>query len=322
MKKLIIIWIASAISVLFSTTTEAQNVTFNTDGLYNAELLDNIYRGHFENLKVNREDTDFFLIYAKYLRSYGERCDAYLPPDKEMIMDDFCDLWDVTYTNGIETNRNCIRYVKVASNIYARRDLYEAQLELERFLELNFLRELGTMMNTQQDAIGNSVDKIHKMKALVHDMAEIFKLNPCDSPALRRFEDNLKAFALNDTPVRMEGESKYTAMKKSGGPTGSQNFTKLIDDLVADQSRTWAFNRYRPGSVSGVNILATDAQGRPTEMKADYIYSGFGGDSPGWVKITFSNGLPDGIYFFDFPTNRKSPSTSIVASYAEGGYGN
>lgn len=177
------------------------------------------------------------------------------------------------------------------------------------------------MMN-DQNAFGNSVDNIHKTKALLYDMSQILKLNPCDSPGLRRFEENLKAFALSSSPVRMEVESKYTVMKKSGGPTGIQDFSRLIDDLVADQSRTWAFNRYRPGSVSGVNILSTDQQGRPTVMKADYQYSGFGGESPGWVKITFSNGLPDGTYFFDFPNNRKSPSTSIVASYAQGEYGN
>ncbi|HSP11990.1 MAG TPA: hypothetical protein VLO29_05635 [Salegentibacter sp.] len=70
--------------------------------------------------------------------------------------------------------------------------------------------------------------------------------------------------------------------------------------VVSDQARTWAFNHYRPGSVSGVNILSTDAQGRPAVLKADYKYSGFGGESPGWVKITFSNGLPDGIYFLIF----------------------
>lgn len=316
-----VIWIA-AISVLFSTTTEAQNLAFNTDGLYNAELLDNIYRGHFENIELTRNDTDFFKLYAKYLRVYGEGCAEYLPADKEMIMDEVCDLWDITYNGyGAEINRNCLRYIKEKSHIYARRDLYAAQLELERFLELNFLREVSEMM-TDQNAFGNSVDNLHKTKALLYDMSQILKINACDSPGLRRFEENLKAFALNSTPVRMEDESKYTSMKKTGGPQGSQDFTRLIDDLVSDQARTWAFNRYRPGSVSGVNILSTDDQGRPAVMKADYRYSGFGGDSGGWVKITFSNGLPDGIFFFDFPNNRKSPSSSIVASYAEGGYGN
>ena len=57
-------------------------------------------------------------------------------------------------------------------------------------------------------------------------------------------------------------------------------------------------------------------------LKADYRYTGFGGDIGAWVKISFSNGLSNGIYFFDFPNNRKSPSSTIVASYAQSEYRN
>jgi hypothetical protein len=315
-------FILSSVFVIFTFTTTAQNLELNTNGLYNAELLDNIFRGHFENVDIKRDDSDFFQIYANYLRNYGKRCDDALPSSKVMIMDDVCNKWRVEYNGyGAEINRYCIRYIKEPSGFYARKDLYEAQLELEKFLGINYLGELVSEMNTG-NAIGFSVDKIHKSKALLYDMSHILNINSCDSPAIRRLEENLTAFALNEKPIVMAEESKYTAMKKTGGPTGSHDYTKLIDDLVSDQSRTWAFNRYQRGSISGLNILSNDNQGRPTAIKANYLYKGFGGDSRGWVKITFSNGLPNGIYFFDFPNNRKTPSSTIVASYAEGEYGN
>lgn len=79
-------------------------------------------------------------------------------------------------------------------------------------------------------------------------------------------------------------------------------------------------NRYKRGSISGVYILSTDSQGRPATIKANYLFSGFGGNKEGWVKIIFSNGLPDCIYFWDFPNNCKTPGSSIVASYAQGSY--
>ncbi|HKJ41603.1 MAG TPA: hypothetical protein VKA27_05880, partial [Sunxiuqinia sp.] len=107
----------------------------------------------------------------------------------------------------------------------------------------------------------------------------------------------------------------------SGGPTGQQDFSRLIDDLVTNQAKTWMFNRYISGSISNIAILSKDNQGRPAIIKADYHYSGFNGNSKGWVKILFNNGLPEGIYFFDFPNNRKKPSSSVVASYAQGDYG-
>ena len=311
------------VTIVFSVQiSKAQNLEFNTDGLYNAELLDNIYRGHLENVRLDRDDLEFFQIYAKYLRVYGERCDKFLPANKRMIMDDECAKERIEYNGyGAEINRYCIQWRKVESGIYARPDLYAAHLELETFLGVNALRDLTSMMN-ENNAIGNSVDKIHKAKALLYDMSKILTLNRCDSPGLRRFEENLKAFALNSSPVRMQGESKYVVMKKSGGPAGPQNFTRLIDDLVTDQARTWAFNRYKRGSISNVSVISSDDQGRPVALKADYRYTGFGGDSVGWVKISFSNGLPNGIYFFDFPNNRKSPSSTIVASYAQSEYRN
>jgi hypothetical protein len=55
-------------------------------------------------------------------------------------------------------------------------------------------------------------------------------------------------------------------------------------------------------------------------LQANYSYKGFGGNSKAWVVITFTNGLPDCIYFSDFPKNCKTPSSSIVASYAQGNY--
>jgi hypothetical protein len=128
-------------------------------------------------------------------------------------------------------------------------------------------------------------------------------------------------YTLNKPSIRMQGVSKYTAMKKSAGPAGSQDFTKLIDDIVADQAKTWMFNKYVRGSISGVTFLREDSQGRPTAIKANYQYSGSSCNSKGWVKITFDDGLPNGIYFFDFPNNRKTPSPSTVASYAKGDYG-
>jgi hypothetical protein len=314
--------------IILSTTilfSQEQNLQFNTDGLYNAELFDNIFRGHFENVDMNREDLEFVNIFNQYLRAYSRQCNGHLPADKVPIMNTVCDKEETWVTKngfGVEISRttNCVRWKKQESGLYARPDLYAAFEEVERIHDINALREALELM-TDPNVLGNSVDMAHKAKALLFDMVRIFELNSCDSPELERFEENLKLFALNQPSVRMQGVSKYTAMKNSGGPTGEQDFKSLIDHLVADQSKTWMFNRYVRGSISGITYLSEDSQGRPSEIKANYKYSGFTGNSKGWVKITFSNGLPNGIYFFDFPDNRKTPSSSIVASYAQGDYG-
>nr|WP_299342537.1 hypothetical protein [Allomuricauda sp.] len=296
-----------------------QSLEFNTDGLYYAEFYDYIFRGHFENVQIKREDMQFLMIFEQYLRTFGGQCPSSLPANKVEIMESVCAMEEVT-TNGygIETNRTCVQWKRVGTGLYARPDLYNAKLAVERMQSADALRTTVAMI-TDPNAMGNSVDLMHKAKGLRNDMAQMFSLNRCNSTGVRRFEENLKAYALNEPARRMQGTSKYAEMKKSGGPTGSQNFAQLINDLVADQSRTWAFNRYVPGSINGVT-KSTDSQGRPTELRANYQYKGFAGSSPGSVRITFSNGLPKCIYFFDFPQNCKSPNSSILSSYAQGEY--
>ena len=300
---------------------ETQSLAFKTDGLYFAEFYDYIFRGHFEHVEMSREDSEFIMIFEQYLRAYGRQNDRFLPSNKVEIMEDVCATEEVT-TNGYghEISRVCVEWKTVGTGLYARPDLYNAKLAVERVQGQDAIRKVFAMI-TDPNALGNSVDMIHKANGLRNDMSLIFKLNPGDSPGLRRFEENLKKFALNQSSIRMQAASKYTAMKESGGPTGAQNFTKLINDLVADQSRTWAFNRYQPGSISGVTVGGSDGQGRPRELKANYKYKGFAGVSNGWVRVTFDNGLPKCIYFFDFPQNCKTPNSSILASYAQGGYG-
>ena len=299
---------------------EVQATEFNTDGLYYAEFYDYIFRGHFENIEIKREDMQFLAIFEQYLRTFGKQCPSYLPEDKVEIMEQVCATEEVSRNlYGDVLSRVCIEWQWVGTGLYARPDLYNAKMEVEGIHRAAGLQTVIAMI-TDPNAMGNSVDMLHKGKGLQNDMTQFFKLNQCNSSGVRRFEENLKFYALNKPSIRMEGSSKYADMKKSGGPSGSQDFNKLIDDLVANQATTWAYNKYTPGSISGVSILSHDKEGRPATLKANYSYSGFG-SSQGWVKITFTNGLPECIYFFDFPDNCKTPNSSITASYAQGNYG-
>lgn len=303
------------------TSLKAQNSNeLNTEDLYNAEFFDYIYRGHFENVELSREDVFFLNILNQYLNAYGRQCSGSLPVDKVKIMESVCATERVTKNGyGVEISRYCVEYRDQWTGLYARRDMYSAKLRLENMLIGNGLQKVVQSLS-DPDFYGNSVDLAHKAKGLRMDLSRIFELNPCDSKALRQFEENLKRFALDNSPIRMEAKSRYAAMKESGGPTGTQDLNSLIDDLVSDQSKTWMLNRYKTGSISGTHILSTDQQGRPATVSANYLFSGFGGNKEGWVKVIFKEGLPECIYFWDFPNNCKTPGSSIVASYAQGSY--
>lgn len=302
-----------------SSQTDLKEDELNTDGLYFAEFYDYIYRGHFEHVELAKESQIFLMIYSKYLRTFGAACPTNLPDNKVEIMDLICVREEVTTENGMEVSRVCVEYEAVGSGIFADPEMYQTQLQMEKEHAMNiFSTTLEEMTNP--NSIGNSLDKVHQAKGLVGDMNVFFNLNPCNASALERFATNLRSFASGRAPERLETISKYQQMKKDGGPTGPQDFKRLLDELVADQARTWAFNRYEKGSISGVRVQGNDNQGRPTAIQADYKFSGFMGNSQGWARVIFKNGLPDCIVFYDFPDNCKTPNSSIVASYANGDY--
>ncbi|RTE55439.1 hypothetical protein EHW67_02410 [Arenibacter aquaticus] len=305
-----------------ASVMQSQSLEFNTEGLYYAEFYDFVFRGHFEHIKVNREDVEFLSIFEQYLRAYARQCKQYLPENKVEIMDLVCareyvekDLY------GDVVSRTCVKWIWQGSKLFARPDLYNAKLSVEKLQSNDALQKAFAEM-TDPNAIGNSMDRVHKLNGLKNDMAQIFTLNSCNSAGIKRFEENLKRYALNQTAIRMKAESKYSAMKNSGGPKGVQNLNKLVDDLVANQAKTWAMNKYVPQSISGLTVLKKDSQGQPLVAKANYTYQFFGKSGEGWVQISFENGLPKCLYFHDFPQNCKTPGSSIVSSYAQGSYAN
>ncbi|RMB63539.1 hypothetical protein EAX61_03230 [Dokdonia sinensis] len=302
-----------------TASTKTAPTEIVTDGLYYAEFYDYIFRGHFEHIKMTSEDPMFLSIFSEYLYTFGSQCAQYLPDNKVEMQKQVCKTESVTTDGyGVETNRYCVEYVWIGSGVYAKPDLYNAKVTSE-----NALRKKGLQVTfeilTDPNAMGNSVDMIHKMQGLKVDMLTFFKLNPCNSPAILAFEENLKRFALNQPAVRINAESKYTKMKKAGGPTATQNKKKLLDDLIKDQSRTWAMNRYVPGSISSI-FERKDTTGKIVVMGGSYQYKGFLGTQKNNVRVTFKNGIPECIYFSDYPNNCKTPNSGIVSAFASGKY--
>lgn len=300
---------------------QSNNLVFNTDGLYYAEFYDYIFRGHFEKIKFSRKDDQFSLIMNQYLKNFGKQCSDYLPSNKVEIMKLVCSREKVT-KNGYGTviSRDCVDWEWIGTGLFAKPDLYNAKQVADNVDTEEGLQKALSML-TDPNAAENSIDFAHKINGVRNDMSEIFKLNSCNSEGVKRFEENLKLFALGKPSIRMKEESKYTTIKKSGGPKGEQNYIKLFDDLIANQSKTWMMNRYKNGSISNLVVLTKDENGRPTSLRANFRYStSFGGSYKGWAEIYFVNGLPDCIYFHDFPEKCKKPNSSIVASFSQGKY--
>ena len=108
---------------------------------------------------------------------------------------------------------------------------------------------------------------------------------------------------------------RYRAAKR---PPGSP--PPILYRWGASANRSLRLNRYVPGSTSGVTVSSRDQFGRPSKIVGNYLFDAFNGRSKGSVTVQFSDGLPQCMYFFDFPTTCRSPSRRIITAYENGRY--
>ena len=297
---------------------ESRGPKFSTEGLNFEKEFRNIFRGDFLDIPFDRDEMMFAILFDTYVKAYGSECDASLPSDKIMLTERKCDRWWVTTRNGVEVDRECTHWFWDSLYIYASPEMYDAKIVVDNLQNTDALRTVIRMLN-QKHPIGNALTLLQNQKAAEADMPALIKMNGCASPALMRFQENLRLFALNKQPVRLEGAP--TDNSSENDLSKDQNFKKLADDLIYAQSKKWAMNRYLRGSVSNVIISSRDDQGRPSEIKATYRYQGFSGQSSGSVRITFNDdGLPKCLYFFDFPYTCRTADRRTVAEYAKGDY--
>lgn len=74
----------------------------------------------------------------------------------------------------------------------------------------------------------------------------------------------------------------------------------LMDELIATDSRGWAINAYRRGSVANIRVLDRTADGRTATVYADFNYAG---GSTGWVKARMRGGAFTCVEYWDFAGN-------------------
>ncbi len=300
-----------------------ENTTkFNVTGLTYAEFFDNIYRGHFENIEMKSGDEEFYIVFTAYVRAYGRQCDASLPVDTKVeIMDLVCEREEtITDIYGNYKRSNCLRYGYTGSGIFARPELYSTQLALAKENAKSFdlwqeFEKLG-----KPNATGDAVDRLHRLRGLASDLNSIFKTNACSSEAFRVFENNLNRFATGESSIRMAQPSKYALFKKLEAPKAEQNYTKLVNDIVNDLSQHWALNVFIPNSAYEVEAFNNPYSNLLVTIRARYNYRSMGTTHTQYVTIKSKDGIPECVFFADFPQNCKKPSKEILLDYVKGNY--
>jgi hypothetical protein len=285
--------------------------SFNASGLRNEKLFTDFFTGNFVDIPFDRENLPFSVLFQQYLESYGRHCDAYLPANKIELTTSVCAAEQTSVDRYGVRSSTCISYRQVGTGIYADPVLYRAQAQLTSEQGISVIKDtLRTL--TKQNPFAAAGEALQ----MSNDMDALLRLNACNSPGLKRFQDNILLFSLGKQPVALSGAAPAAA-KQPASPGKNQDYTRLLEDLVAEQAKTWFLNRYVPGSTSGVVVTSRDAEGRPAKIAGKYL---FNGRNQGSVTVDFADGVPSCMYFFDFPTTCKTPNRRIVSAYASGGY--
>ena len=294
-----------------------------TDSLNYGDDVKRIYVGDFEHVKFKHESTESSVLTEGYMNGFADRCTEYLPKNKVEIMTQECaqEGWSVNgYGAEVAGSRHCISYRTVGTGKYADPAVYDLVKRLDAAMAGDML---GNLMTGYKN--GDPAGGMKKMTDIavyaVADMTKLIEENGCSNAKMTRFQENLIRFGWGKEPIRMPGgaEAVAAATAPAAGPAKNQNYKKLVDDLIADESRAWMMNQYQPGSVVTSNV-AMDAQGRAYEVDAGYSYVSMGRPYKGTVRVTFRNGTPECLYFSDFPQTCRAPSPRVISAYEKQQY--
>jgi hypothetical protein len=105
----------------------------------------------------------------------------------------------ITRQGPIEIGRSCTRYTTIRSGVYADPRLYDAS-------EVAHAKHLSVAMNYSFDLLKRGPRVLEESGAIKKQFADDMKLlvsmNACNSPTLKRFQENLRRFALGEAPLR------------------------------------------------------------------------------------------------------------------------
>ena len=217
----------------------------------------------------------------------------------------------------------CVEYRQVGTGLYADPDLYAAQQKVEVEVGRNMIRDTFRDMSGK-NPMATGMRAVDAATSVGRDMDVATRAEQLyASPGLKRFQDNMMRFALGQPPLHLPGGETLASIapkKSPDAPFKDSNYSRLVDDLIAENAQGWMLNRYVRGSASGVTVSSRDAQGRPSKIVGSYSFDSANGRRQGSVTVQFSDGLPQCVFFFDFPTTCRTPSRRIITAYESGRY--
>jgi hypothetical protein len=187
------------------------SASFSASGLHNEALLTNFYIGNFKGIDFERTNVLFGGLFSDYLRAYGSHCDAYLPKNKVEIKETYCEQQEYDYDRYGDRGgaKGCLRYGTRGTGIYADPTLVSAKDQLDSVAGPEMIQQaFDTMAGKNGDGMSSLLGALKTLGAsqtITSDMDSLVQMNACQSPGLKRFQENLVLFAVGKQPIVLPG---------------------------------------------------------------------------------------------------------------------
>src|SRR6185436_18615351 len=120
-------------------------------------------------------------------------------------------------------------------------------LQVDAEVARNMLRDTVQSLS-KKDPLGVALHTMDAAGSVGNDMNSLLGMNTCTSPGLKRFQENMLRFASGEQPLRLAGGETLASIAPPKPPPGAafkdSNYTRLVDDLIAEHSQVWMVNRY------------------------------------------------------------------------------
>ena len=290
--------------------------SFSAKGLPHEDDLTGLFVGNFADVSFDRGSTVFSVLFQQYMEAYARHCDAYLPANKVEMTTQVCAEAPAPpprFGEPPSPPHVCSSFRTVSLG-FADPAVYAAKRQFDVEQKANQLKDVvGSLKNLMRPSVDGA--------EVTSDMDALVRLNPCGGAGLRRFQENVVLFSMGKQPLLIPGASPIAPSTQPPGVLADSDYSRLVEDLVADQAKAWSFNRYVPGSTS-LGIVAHDPRGQPSQIRAKYFFTSLTkpARTQGSVIVSFTDGMPACIYFSDAPSTCQTPNRRIVAKYSSGGY--
>jgi hypothetical protein len=315
--------ICIAPSALHAQTAQTLTATsLKVGGLnYEKELMA-LFLGDFPNSGLEPESGTFASLFPSYVTAFARTCKAYLPSNRVEITKQECARESTPvniYGNPVGAT-TCVEYRTVGTGLYADPALLAIS---ERLQARQAGKLIGGMFNRSQDPMATTRQMTDVMLLAHNDMNQLLRANQCNSMAIKRLQDNMVRFAGGGSPLRLSSGATLASVQARAvrrDPSKPADYARLIDDLIVENSRGWTLNQYIRGSVRSVSVQGQDSGSAPSSIRARYSFSQLGKPQVGEVRVSFQQGLPKCLFFFDAPSTCRIASPRIANAFERGEY--